>query len=179
MTTDEYLHKEKKQNWLDHEMSTFRFLKAVTEYNKMRVKHNCKSKGLPPEAWLSVANKWRPDMSDKLAVAKVKSLFKKEQVMIVADARLEQAMNDNGIDIPWLIKQRKRTLLGAIKDKKYSDANATSDKLESYAGIQVVTGSVSGETQPIDYEELDKGIEEIDVNIKPEQLEEAVDELKK
>jgi len=167
-TSKDFLEKgNRKRGWIKNEMRTHRFIKAVAKYNSFRLASD--KNILTADEWAEVSFVYRPEIRNmKMSIQKTKSLFKREEVQIYADALLAKALEKTGITHEWLLSKRKEVVKGAIQHKKYGDANDTLDALEGYRGMKITVRTQHEEANDVDYDEIDKKIEESDAVIVPD-----------
>lgn len=82
-----------------------------------------------------LAETFRPNSLNGLAVHKVRSFLNNPLVKQTADEDLRLALISNKIDVNYVIKERKQVVIKAKKNKQYNAVNVALDRLDNHLGL--------------------------------------------
>ena len=125
-----------RKNWVTIDLNTFSGKNAISTYNMFRMQN--KSERLTAEQWEKIAKDFRPATQLKnkdIAIKKVKSYLKDQQVKAIADNDLRAALLRNNIDVDYVLSERKELIERAKKNKQFSAVNTALDRLENHLGL--------------------------------------------
>jgi hypothetical protein len=111
---------ENRKRWVKVELTKTRAKTVIDVYVKMLLSGKSDLHKL--------AEMYRPD--SLIPIATLKRFLKQKEVKQIIDAKLNEGLKLNGIDMEFIIKNRIEILRGAMKKEDYSNANRVLDSFE-------------------------------------------------
>ncbi len=122
-----------KRDWVKRDLNSFAGKKLITRYNQLRLMNE--SEILTKQQLEELATIFRPNADLGLAINKVKSFLKNEEVKSIADSDLRGKLSLNGIDLDFIIKEQKNLLELSKNEKQYSVTHKVIESLKTDLGL--------------------------------------------
>jgi len=122
-----------KRDWVKQDLNSFKGKKVITRYNQLRLMNE--SELLTKQQLEELATIFRPNADLGLAINKVKSFLKNEEVKSIADSDLRSKLSLNGIDLDFIIKEQKNLLELSKNEKQYSVTHKVIESLKTDLGL--------------------------------------------